>query len=114
MSNTPPGVKPEIEITSDAACLPSGFVKSYSQPRATTKTKSSDDYKEELLLEIQRNGREKIRVTRSTASWGGVFVCLRFWEREDDGSFQPSKREINIRLDNVEPVATAMLEALNR
>jgi hypothetical protein len=114
MSSNTVGGKADL-VTPDALSLPMGFVKPYSAPQPTTQKPQHDhgDFAETIITEIQKNGRERIRVTRSIATgWGGIFCIVRYWERGDDGEWRSSKRGINIRADFVEQVAAAMLEAI--
>jgi hypothetical protein len=123
MSNIVPPVKGEV--TPDAAALPTGFVKQYATPQYPTKPQPvladgvkslpapPNEFNENVFLELQKNGREKLVVTRSVAKeWNGLFVCIRWHERGEDGIFRSSKRGINLRADFVEAVAAAMLKAV--
>ena len=87
-----------------------------SLPAALSKVKPTcapqGEFTENIIAEFQKNGREKLVVSRSAASWGGVFCCVRFWERSEDGAWRASKRGINLRADFVEQVAAAMVEAV--
>jgi hypothetical protein len=100
------GGKAGVDVTIDAANLPCALTK------VKQNVAPSGEFNEEIILEIQRNSREKLRISHVTANWGGVFVSLRFWNAEADGVFHPSRRGLNIRRDNIKAVADAMLAVL--
>jgi hypothetical protein len=108
------GSQDDIAVSPDAAKLPESVlkVKAKSPPQPQSDAAPYQHFDETIALEIPLNhGREKLVVSKLVAQYGTRFLCVRFWNRHDDGSFRPSKRGLNVRLDMVERVAAAMLKA---
>jgi hypothetical protein len=97
------GGQDEVDVSIDALNLPPSLTKVKCSPYPRS------EFSEEIISEIQRQPREKLRISRVTTAWGGIFAAVRFWN-DDDGVFRPSRRGVNIRKDNIEAVIDALRE----
>jgi hypothetical protein len=65
------GGKAGVDVTIDAANLPCALTK------VKQNVAPSGEFNEEIILEIQRNSREKLRISRVTANWvASLFRCV--------------------------------------
>jgi hypothetical protein len=96
-----------IGVSPDAQTVPFSITKVKPNPR------TAETFDEEFVLEMPVNrGRERLIVSKLAADWGGRLVCVRFWLLQSNGTFKPTARGLNIRVDYVEAVAAAMVKAV--
>ncbi|XXY23389.1 transcriptional coactivator p15/PC4 family protein [Sorangium sp. So ce216] len=65
---------------------------------------------DEVLLDVQRNKRERLRVTRNKYS-GRTFVHVRLYYEADDGAYKPGNKGIALREDELDAVVAAIQAA---
>jgi hypothetical protein len=97
-----------IGVFADAQTLPASITLVKSNPKPV------EIFEEIPVLEMSLNrGREKLVVSKLSAPWGGRFVGVRFFGAQQDGTFLPTRRGLNIRIDHVELIAAAMVKAVS-
>jgi len=59
------------------------------------------------LLDLQRNSRERLRITHTTFK-GRPLVDLRIWYVDEGGDYQPSRSGVTIRPSHLAEVVRAL------
>lgn len=62
---------------------------------------------DEILHDVQRNRRERLRVTKNLYQ-GKTFIHIRLYFEADDGTYKPGNKGIALREDELDGVLAAI------
>jgi hypothetical protein len=70
------------------------------------------DNNENDIIEIEKNSREKIRISLSEFK-GKKLIDMRIWYVDKEGEYKPSKKGLSISIDKYDELKNAILKLEN-